>query len=137
MFKLKQKRKDKLWSKVCAYVRSRYTMIDVEPVQGMFNFRCHENSVQYAKSNEGYGIAEVIYIEDGSPILHYVNTKDGKFYETTLGWRAEDLEYYKIRDIHPSDWNRIHSEFSRALDSWNEQFTNWMDRRILKIDRIL
>lgn len=132
-----EKRKTRIGEAVCVYVRSRYTMIDVEPVQGLFNFRCHENSIQYAKTNEGYGVAEVIYIDGGKPILHYVNTKEGKFYETTLGWRAETFEYYKIRDIHQKDWQYIHSEFSRSLDSWMKQFTTWFDRAILRIDRIL
>lgn len=134
---LREKIETKIWSRINTYLRSRYTMIDVEPVQGMFNHRCHENSVQYAKSNEGFGIAEVIYIDGDKPILHYVNTKEGKFYETTLGWRASDLEYYKIRDIHPADWNRIHSEFSRSLDSWLTEYTKWYHRKIFRIDRVL
>lgn len=132
-----EKRELKIDENVCRYVRSRYTMIDVEPVQGMFNFRCHENSVQWAKSRPGFGIAEVIYIENGKPVLHYINTKDDKFYETTLGWRADNMEYYKIRDIHESDWMRIHSEFSRSLESWLMQFTTWFDRKVLRIDRIM
>ena len=135
--KIKQRVEEKIDTLIRSYVRSRYTMIDVEAVQGMFNFRCHENSVQYAKQNEGYGIAEVIYIDGDKPILHYLNTKDGKFFETTLGWRAEDLEYYKIRDIHHSDWNRIHSEFNRSLESWLNQFTKWYHRKLFRIDRVL
>ena len=129
--------KTKLQAKLIMYLRTRYTMINVVPVQGMFNCMCHDNAVQWAKSRARYGIAEVIYIDQGVPILHYINTKDGEFYETTLGWRAEDLEYYKIRDIHPSDWNSIHSEFSRSLDSWLLQFTNWYHRNVLNIKRVL
>ena len=134
---MRAKREALLWSRINRRLRSRYTMIDVEPVQGMFNHRCHENAVQWAKSRPDYGVAEVIYIDDGKPILHYINTKNGRYFETTLGWRAEYLEYYKIRDIHKTDYHQIHSEFERSLADWLIEFTNWFDRKVLKISRVL
>ena len=135
--KLIRKREYKLWLRVCRHVRSKYTMIDVEAGNGMFNFRCHDNAVQFAKTHEGYGIAEVLYIDHEQAYLHYVNTKDGKFIDNTLGWRANHLEYYRIRDIHPSDYNQIGAEFNRGLDDWTEQFTRWFDRKLLRIKRIV
>lgn len=135
--KLRNRRKERLQSDVMRRVRARYTMIDVKPAQGMFNRMCHENSVQWAKSRPEYGVAEVICIDRQQPYLHYLNTKNQEFFETTLGWRAKELEYYKIRDIHPSDWNSIHSEFDRSLKDWLYEFTNAFDRKILKLNRIL
>lgn len=137
MFNLIAKRSTRLEWEVCLYVRTRYSMIDVEPLQGMFNQRCFDNVVQYAKSNSGYGIAEVIYIEGDTPALHYLNTKDGAFYETTLGWRADSVEYYKIRTIHPNDWESIRSEFNRSNHSWLRQVSTWFDRMVLRIDRVV
>ena len=74
-----------------------------------------------------------------TPILHYINydheTKE--YLETTLGWRAEILEYYRIRKIHKDDHRYIGGEFNRSLDSWFHQFATWFDKHILRIDRIL
>jgi hypothetical protein len=89
----------------------------------VFNFRCFENAVQYAHDHPGHEVIEVIYIDGGDPILHYVNflPESGEYVETTLGWRAEHLEYYRVRRIHPDDWKHIHAEFDRALTSWTEE----------------
>ena len=87
----------------------------------MFNFRCFENAVQYAQDNPGLEVVEVIYIDNGDPILHYVNFNpdSGEYLETTLGWK------------------HIPSEFSRALDSWTEEWATWWERKVLGIERVL
>ena len=131
--------KERIDWRICLHVRSRYQMIKPKPTAGMFNFRCHENAVEYQRLHPECHIVEVIYIDNGDPILHYVNydPATGDYLETTLGWRAEVLEYYKIREIHPDDYRRIPSEFSRALDSWLYQFTNWFQRFFFRINRVL
>lgn len=127
--------------RLCRHVRSRYELIKPAPTQGMFNARCFENAVEYARqhSEDGLEVVEVIYIDNGEPVLHYINRvpETGAYLETTLGWRADLLEYYFIRRIHPDDHRHIHSEFSRALDDWTYQFTSWFDRNYLLIKRIL
>ena len=125
--------------RICMHVRSRHQMIKPLPTVGMFNFRCHENATEYQRQHPECGIVEVIYIDNGDPILHYINhnPETGEYLETTLGYRAEHLEYYKIRDIHPDDYRRTPAEFSRSLDSWLYQFTNWFERFFFRIDRVL
>lgn len=113
------------------FVRTRYELIKPRGVQGLFNFRCFENAVQYAQQHPGLEVVEVIYIDGDDPILHYVNfnPESGEYLETTLGWRAEHLEYYRVRRIHP--------EFSRALDSWTEEWATWWQRKVLGVTRVL
>ncbi|NQZ53244.1 MAG: hypothetical protein HRT93_03210 [Piscirickettsiaceae bacterium] len=128
-------RSEKIDKRIVQHIRSRYTMVDVIAKRGLFNQRCHQNAVQFASENKGYGVAEVIYIDGGTPILHYVNTRAGRFYETTLGFEASDLEYYKIRDINPSDHQNIVGEFRRSLEGWRNEYTNWFTR--LYVDRVV
>lgn len=125
--------------RVCQHFRSRYEMLKVEPALGLFNHKCFMNVVEYARRYPEMEVIEVVFIEDGHPRLHYVNRDptDGKYLETTLGWQAHHLEYYFLRRIHPSDYHRIHGEFQRALDDWTLQFTNWFQRNVLGIERVL
>lgn len=131
--------RNKIHERLIRYVRSRYEMIQPEAVQGMFNCRCFENAVEYARTHPGLEVIEVIYVDGSEPILHYINRdpESGKYLETTLGWMAPYLEYYHVRKIHPDDHPRIGREFERSLDSWAEQFTNWFHRNILGIRRVL
>ncbi len=118
--------------------RARYQGIRPKPEWGLFNFRCHENCVEYLRTHPGRGlrIAETVYLDEGEPVLHYV-VVDDRYLEVTLGWRAEQLEYYLVRVLDERDHARIHSEFNRSLADWTEEFTSWFDRRVLGIDRVL
>lgn len=124
---------------ICDYVRSRYTMVDVLPEQGLFNQKCFYNAVEYARVYEGVSVVEVIYIDNGDPILHYLNKDNGtgELFETTLGFRADSLEYYVIRDIADGDHKHIGDEFNRSLRSWLMQFTGSVGRFLFGIDRVL
>ena len=121
------------------FVRSRYELIKPEPTLGLFNFRCFENAVEYARRYPDLEVCEVVLVDNGTPVLHYLNRdpSSGQYLETTLGWRAEHLEYYFIRRVHKDDYKHIGSEFDRALLGWLEQFTTWFDRQVLRIERIL
>ena len=119
------------------FVKSRYDVIKPIPKQGLFNRQCHNNSVEYSQIHD-CGIVETIYIDNGEPILHYLNTdNNGIFLETTLGWKAGTLEYYKIREIHSDDYFNISHEFIQSLESWTVQFLGWFGRKVLMIDRIV
>lgn len=133
---LKGKALQVLHAKVVSYVRSHYTMVDVIPKQGLFNLQCHRNCVEFCRKHKSYGIVEVIYVDGLCPVLHYLNTKDGQFYETTLGFEAEQYEYYIIRTIHPKDYKHICSEFDRSQNGWMVQFGTWYCN-LLGIRRLL
>lgn len=85
---MRKKRQQKIRDKVCKKLRARFEQIFPKPKQGLFNFRCFENAVQYALNSEKeLKIFECIYIDGGYPCLHY--------------------------------------------------YTNWFDRTILRIDRVV
>ena len=125
--------------RIARRLRARHQGIRPQPEQGLFNFRCHENCVEYLRTHPGRGlrIAETIYLDEGEPILHYVVVDGDRYLEVTLGWRTEQLEYYLVRVLDERDHTRIHSEFNRSIADWTEEFTSWFDRRVLGIERAL
>jgi hypothetical protein len=122
-------------------LRSTHTQIKPLEIQGLFNFRCHENSVQYVRDNPSrlLEVVETIYLDGGEPALHYLvrDKVTGDFLEVTLGWRTRQLEYYMTRALLPGDLDHIHSEFSRSLDHWRDLYVSPVARVLLRIDRIL
>jgi len=132
-----KKRKYRAWDKLVHHIRARNTRVKPKGVQGLFNFRCFDNCVQYSKDHEDIRIFECIYVDDNAPILHYVCFKDGEYLEVTLGWKADAYEYYITREVHEVDHDIIQGEFARTMNSWTEQFTNAFDRKVLDITRIV
>lgn len=127
--------------KITQRLRSRHEMIKPLPTQGLFNFRCHENCVQYVRDRpeESLRVVEVVYLDSGEPVLHYLvqDMETEEYLEVTLGWLAELYEFYLIRPIHPDDYNYIHSEFQRSQKDWCEEFVGWFGRKVLGIGRVL
>lgn len=121
-------------------LRATRTLERAVPVQGLFNFQCHRNAVQWVRDrgSENLEVVEVVYVEDGDPVLHYcvAEVGTGRLLEVTLGWYAERLEYYRIRTIPAEDHSAILSEFDRALKHWLHRYVGWFGRRVLGIDRI-
>ena len=138
---MKQRLTNKVHERICRRLRTTHEQVAVKPVQGMFNFRCHENCVEYVRRRpeENLSVVETIYIDGGEPILHYLvhDPAAGRYLEVTLGWRAEHLEYYVVRTLHPDDHRHILSEFQRALDDWTEEYVGWFGRKVLGITRVL
>lgn len=138
---MKQRMLKRAQDRICRRLRARFTMVKPEPVQGMFNFRCHENCVEYVRLHpeEKLAVVEAIYIDGGEPVLHYLvhDQAADRYMEVTLGWRAEHLEYYVVRTLHPDDHRHILSEFQRALNDWTEEYVGWFGRKVLGITRVL
>ncbi len=129
--------KESIRKNVVTHLRGRYTEVQVKPEKGLFNLQCHRNCVEFCRVNDGFGIAESIYIDNsGEPILHYLNVRDGEYYETTLGWEAEHNEYYIIRHLNEKDHVHIGNEFDRSLESWANQFVKW-HHRLFGITRVV
>lgn len=118
-------------------MRSTLNLVHPKGKQGLFNFQCFDNAVQWVVEHPEYAVSEVIYLDEEYPILHYVNSKKGKLYETTLGYRTPQLEYYVIREIDVADYPNIRKEFNRSMSYWTKKYTNWFDRKVLRISRIL
>lgn len=133
------KRKLTIQTRLREHVKSRYNRITVTPKQGLFNFRCYWNAVQYSHDHPETSVVEVVYLDEGYPVLHYINKhkESGEFYETSMGYLAKQFDYYMIRDVPEDEYDNINNVFIDACDAWLYQFTNWFDRKILGIDKIV
>lgn len=97
------KKADEIWTNK---IISKYKKIEVLPGKCRFNFRCHNNAVHEAIRNKDEKIAVVFYLDDGGPVLHFVNYRDGKFIDNTLGEWAAFNPYYFVRWIEAQQFNR-------------------------------
>lgn len=126
--------------RIVAHLRATYTQARAEPTQGLFNFRCHENCVQWVRQHpdEDLEVVETIYVDCGEPVLHYVvrERATGRLLEVTLGWRAKQLEYYPVRALLPDDLDHVHAEFERSLDHWLRAYVPWWGR-LIGVGRVL
>lgn len=138
---MKDKAQKKAWAKIIRNLQVNRERIKPIATQGLFNYRCHENCVEYIRLNpeKNYSIAETIYIDEDTPILHYVifDEDENKYLEVTLGWKIDTVDTYLLRILPKDDNLKILSIFSDTLDVWLNEFTSWFDRKILKIDRVL
>ena len=105
-----------------------------ESVQGMFNYKCFHNSIQYATEND-LKVVMGIVVDNHNPILHFwCEDKDGKYLEVTLGYLAENLSYYPMRVIDEERYSMIEGIFSDAVDYWTVTFTSRFERMILNFN---
>ncbi len=112
--------------------------VEVKPTQGLFNYMCHHNAVQYAIDNKGCNVVMGIYVEDGYTTLHYWNVdSNGKHLETTRGWCADSCSYYILKIIPAADYKGISEIFSEALEYFTNRFTTRFQRIILGSERVL
>lgn len=134
---IKSRRELSIKAKVCAKLRARFERIYPVAKQGLFNFRCFENAVQFATdSDKPLRIFECMYIDGDYPVLHYLVKDEKEYQEVTLGWRTQHIEFYVIREVPKDDWKFIGYIFDQSSKYWYLEFTNWFDRAVLRIDRV-
>lgn len=140
---MKQFFKNRAWEKICRRLRTRHTRILPRPEQGLFNYNCHRNSLEYVRRHpcRNLDVVEVMYIDGGVPILHYIvrDNDRNEYLEVTLGHEAETLEYYFIRPVPPdkATFAAIFGEFSRSQEDWEREFIGWLGRFVLRNEQVL
>ena len=124
---IKERLDDDIRLRVKNHILAKYQRIDiVKPVRGMFNYRCHENAIQYAFENPGMKVIEVFQVELSGAHLHYINQNEhGEYLETTLGWKSRLYEYYYVRELVPDDYDCIGWIFDNVVDTWSKEWLKW------------
>jgi hypothetical protein len=88
------------------YVRATYRRISVKAGACRFNYRCYNNAVHDALRNGDEAVAMVVYIEDGYPIVHFVNVHEGEYTDNTLGEWSQRYDCYLVRHVgHDEFWD--------------------------------
>ena len=102
--------KDRVVKRIVEHVKSNYQKINKNDMQLgdlYFNYRCHMNAVQYIKTNKADEVYLCVYIEDNYPIVHFINKKEDKYIDNTLGWYYEQLDYYIIKRVSEEEYINI------------------------------
>lgn len=122
------------------YFRHRYQRILVQPGVGLYNYKCFWNAAQkvFDDPEKNLRVVEVIQFKGQWALLHYVNwnPETDEYIDNTLGYQAEQMEYYRIRLIPPPDLPQIEDHFGAALDYWDSVFLKWY-HKLAGIERAL
>ncbi|MAX51449.1 MAG: hypothetical protein CMH22_05675 [Methylophaga sp.] len=111
---------------IMEYVTSNFDQITVEPGKIKMNFRCHDNSVHYAKKNKHSKLAMCVYIDRNCPVIHFVNYNKGRFKDNTLGQWTRCYDYYFIKWIRDEEMWDIHDIFTNYRKHLGKQLSWWV-----------
>lgn len=127
--------KKKAEGKIRAYLEHKYVPVKVEPREGLFNYRCYNNAIEYSRTHPNTVPIMGIYLDNGIPYMHFWN-KDafGDHLEITLGYMANYLDYYPIRELSTDEYEYSHDSFCAGMDYWLRKFTSPLERLILGKD---
>ena len=95
---------DKAIKQIYNYIVANHKTIKVHPGKLRFNFRCSYNAVHFAKKKKDKRIAMCVYMDNGEPIIHFLNYHNKKFKDHTLGQWSRCYNYYFIRWIDEEDF---------------------------------
>jgi hypothetical protein len=115
---------NKLRKKAAVDIQSTKQMITVIPKQGIFNKQCFDNAAQY-QSEHGGDVIEVVTVGNSWPSLHYINQVEGQYLETTLGYQADQYEYFYLRIITKEDYKNMQWVFQNALATLSRPYLKW------------
>lgn len=110
------------------FTKANYERIDVKSGACRFNFRCQMNAAHDAFDKKQKKFAMTIYIDEGQPIIHFVNF-DGKIYiDNTLGHWSKFNKYYFVKWINePEFWivDEIFDRFQKHLRRQLPWYVRW------------
>ena len=104
--------KEKYQKKFVNHIISTCEKIDVISGTCRFNYMCHMNAVHDAINNKDTTIAMCVYIEDGFPIIHFINIHEGKYIDNTLGNWSSRSDYYLVKIIKEDEFWNVQSIFN-------------------------
>ena len=135
-------RSKKIHQKIKKYILANYSKINKEDMvlgEGIWNRRCHLNSVQKIKDPSNSEVVKVwlcvfIDINYNEINIHFINQLYNKKYQdNTLGWQYTYCDYYLIKEVDISEFYAIGELLENTKDSLWNLHSNWFDRNILKL----
>ena len=108
------------------HIVSKYNTIKVKSGKMLYNFRCSYNSVHFARKKKNKKIAMCVYMDDGVPIIHFLNYHKGKYIDNTLGEWSKCYNYYFIRWIEEEDFWDVNVIFTAFRKELRKQLSWWV-----------
>ena len=123
------------------YALVNYSKLNAEDIilgEAPFNSRCHLNSVQKVKEDKAEKVLLCFAIDNtnNSQCIHFINQlKDGKYQDNTWGWLYAYSEYYIIKEVDKSEYEKIWDVLSNTKEMFVNLHTNWLQRWWYNIDK--
>lgn len=73
----------------------------------MYNYMCHANSVHIAVKNKHEKIALCYILDEGVPIIHFINVNNKGYVDNTLGYFTKFNDYYFVRFINKNEFDDV------------------------------
>ena len=112
--------------KIVNYTIANYKKIKVKAGKCRYNFRCQYNAVHEAKKNKHKKLAMCIYLDDGYPIIHFINYSKGKFVDNTLGEWSSRVDFYFVRWITDEEMWEIDNIFTAFRKELKKSLGWWL-----------
>ena len=116
----------KAQQEIANYTISNYKKIKVKAGKCRYNFRCQYNSVHEAKKNKHKKLAMCIYLDDGYPIIHFINYNKGKFVDNTLGEWSSRVDFYFVRWITDEEMWKVDTIFTAFRKELRKSLSWWV-----------
>jgi len=133
--------KENIFQAIRNYAITNYTKVNIENFilgDAPFNNKCHLNAVQKVKE----GKVDKVYLcfaidkDDNSQCIHFINQlKDGKYQDNTWGWLYEHTDYYIIKEVEKSEYDKIWTLLNDTKEMLLNLHSNWFQRFIFRINK--
>ena len=126
--------KNRIW----VYVKANCLKIDDKDfIIGDMNYtyKCHLNAVHKYHVDNSYEVYSCLTIWKDSwsdMIVHFINRKDGRFQDNTWGYLHKDYDYYLIRQIEPSEFDKIGNRLTETKKFLVNSNSNSFLRKLFK-----
>lgn len=98
--------KNKAYRLAAEMIKTQFIKIEVSAGTGLFNHKCHLNSVDYALRNSlnQVVLCYAINKDNKSIVAHVINVNpDNKYLDNTLGYKSAVYDYYFVKEEEISD----------------------------------
>ena len=116
---------NKAQKEIYQYIISHFKTIEVKPGKCRFNYKCQTNAVHEAVKYNHKKIAMCVYMDNGQPIIHFLNYNKGKFVDNTLGEWSRCYNYYFIKWINKEDFWDVNTIFTAFRNDLGRKLTWW------------
>ena len=129
---------NKIIPKIINYTKVNYNKISKDDMilgDAYYNRRCQFNAVQYVKKGNADSVYLCIVLDenDTNPVIHFINKKNNKFVDNTLGWIYEHYSYYIIRKVDESEYTYIDNLLEDSKNMVLDLFISRFTRKIFKL----
>lgn len=121
------------------FAKTHYRRLDTAKIKQagltMDNSRCHLNAVAAVRGGRADKAWLCVAGNDSEGCIHFINSKDGVFFDETWHEYDNSWHYYLIRQVDESEFGDIADVLYCAKESFVLTVGTWLERRKFYKDR--